>query len=67
MHYRHSGHRYVRSFEPDESWYWDYRNQELTSGPDLAPPQHRPRDQPVPGPAGAVPPDWRRYIHRPNH
>lgn len=62
-HYESSGHRYVRSFEPGESWYWDYETQAPTSGPDLAPPQHRPLDQPAPGPRGAVPTDWRRHIH----
>jgi hypothetical protein len=63
-HYRQTGHRYVRSFEPGESWYWDYATGSFTRGPSLAPPQHRPEDQPVPGPEGAVPADWRRYVHR---
>lgn len=62
-HYAQSGHRYVRSFEPRQSWYWDYVTKEQTRGPDLAPPQHRPLDQPAPGPKGAVPPDWRQRIH----
>jgi len=61
-HYESTGHRYVRSFEPGESWYWDYESQLLTTGPDLAPPQHRPLDQPAPGPRGAVPSDWRSRI-----
>lgn len=63
-HYGQTGHRYVRSFEPGESWYWDYATGSFTQGPDLAAPLHRPEDQPVPGPAGAVPADWRRRIHR---
>lgn len=61
-HFQASGHRYVRSFEPRESWYWDYQNEAMATGPDLAPPEHRPLDQPVPGPAGAVPADWRSRI-----
>lgn len=61
-HHRETSHRYVRSFEPGESWYWDYRDEVARTGPDLAPPQHRPVDQPVPGPPGAVPPDWRDHI-----
>lgn len=63
-HHRQTGHRYVRSFEPGESWYWDYATGSFAQGPELAPPQHRPEDQPVPGPEGAVPVDWRRRIHR---
>src|SRR5690625_1428867 len=62
-HYKETGHRYVRSFEPGESWYWDYEGQAVLEGPELTPPQHRPTDQPVPGPAGAVPLDWRERIN----
>ncbi|MHA6618834.1 UBP-type zinc finger domain-containing protein [Pseudonocardia sp. DLS-67] len=62
-HFRATGHPLVRSFEPGESWFWDYRAGTLREGPDLAGPQHRPEDQPVPGPAGRVPEDWRAHIH----
>lgn len=62
-HHRSTDHRYVRSFEPGESWYWDYQSEQVTSGPDLAPPLHHPVDQPAPGPQGAVPADWRQHIH----
>ena len=61
-HHRDTGHRYIRSFEPGEDWYWDYQTETTITGPDLAPPQHRPPEQPKPGPAGAVPPDWRDRI-----
>jgi hypothetical protein len=30
----------------------------------LADPQSHPEDQPTPGPAGAVPDDWREHIHQ---
>ncbi|WP_109474590.1 UBP-type zinc finger domain-containing protein [Ornithinimicrobium cavernae] len=63
-HYRQTGHPLVQSFEPGEDWFWDYGAQEMTDGPELAPPGARPDDQPVPGPAGAVPQDWRDRIHR---
>jgi hypothetical protein len=53
-----NGHPVVRSFEPDEAWFWDYRAERYARGPILAPPLHHPIDQPVPGPAGSVPPDW---------
>jgi hypothetical protein len=58
-----TGHRLVQSFEPGEDWYWDYESDGYYDGPRLADPQHRPDDQPVPGPAGRVPTDWRRHIH----
>lgn len=61
-HYESTGHRYIRSFEPHQSWYWDYGTEQRITGPDLAPPQHRPPEQPAPGPRGAVPPDWRDHV-----
>jgi hypothetical protein len=53
----------MRSFEPGEDWWWDFETQEYAEGPDLAPPANHPENQPVPGPAGAVPPDWQRQLH----
>jgi len=59
-----TGHPVIRSFEPGESWFWSYaENQLYESGPDLAPPEHHPVGQPVPGPAGRVPPDWQSRLH----
>jgi hypothetical protein len=58
-----SGHPVIRSFEPGEAWFWDYRTQQSFEGPELAPPQHHPEQQPAPGPAGRVPADWRDRIH----
>ncbi len=62
-HFRSSGHPLVRSFEPGEDWFWDYRTDEASDGPDLAPPLHHPTDQGVPGPTDRVPVDWRDHIH----
>ncbi|TIC87602.1 hypothetical protein E8D34_07885 [Nocardioides sp. GY 10113] len=62
-HARQAGHRYVQSFEPGESWFWDYVDESFVAGPALADPQHRPLDQAVPGPAGRVPEDWRHQLH----
>ena len=60
-----TGHPLIRSFEPGEAWFWNYRTSEMyQGGPALAPPQHHPADQPVPGPAGRVPPDWQAHLHR---
>jgi hypothetical protein len=53
----------VRSYEPDEDWFWDFRAGDEVAGPELAPPNHHPLDQPTPGPAGRVPADWERHLH----
>ncbi len=59
-----SGHRLIRSFEPGEMWFFDYVDQQLFEhGPDLAPPEHRPDTQPVPGPGDRVPADWADQLH----
>jgi hypothetical protein len=57
------GHPVVQSFEPGEDWFWDYPEQRAFLGPALAAPESHPWDQPVPGPAGRVPPDWRSRLH----
>jgi len=57
------GHPVARSFEPVEDWFGDYVAGEPVEGPELAPPQHHPLDQPTPGPEGRVPPDWRSHLH----
>ena len=64
-HARATGHRFVRSFEPGEEWFWDYRAEQfIERGPALTAPQHHPLDQPAPGPAGRVPADWTAHLHR---
>ncbi|GAA3170715.1 MULTISPECIES: UBP-type zinc finger domain-containing protein [Streptomyces] len=64
-HYRATGHPVVRSYEPGEDWFWNYATDALhESGPELAPPLSHPADQPSPGPAGRVPEDWARALHR---
>ncbi|HEY2553304.1 MAG TPA: UBP-type zinc finger domain-containing protein [Streptosporangiaceae bacterium] len=62
-HAASEGHQLIRSFEPGEDWFWDFVTEQFYDGPELAPPQHHPADQPVPGPAGKVPPDWRQHLH----
>ncbi len=57
-----SGHPVIRSFEPGEDWFWNYRTNEYIEGPHLAPPQHHPLNQPVPGPAGRVPANWQDLL-----
>jgi hypothetical protein len=59
-----TGHPIIQSFEPGETWFWNFETQELyEAGPALAPPRHHPADQPVPGPAGRVPRDWQAHLH----
>jgi hypothetical protein len=53
----------IHSFEPGEDWFWDYASDDEVDGPPLAPPTYHPLDQPTPGPAGRVPPDWERHLH----
>jgi Zn-finger in ubiquitin-hydrolases and other protein len=62
-HSHETGHPYVQSFEPGEDWFWSFADDGYFEGPELAPPTSHPADQPVPGPAGAVPPGWQRMLH----
>ena len=58
-----TGHPMIRSFEPGETWFYDYRSGEMLDGPELAEPQSHPAGQSVPGPAGAVPDDWQQHLN----
>ena len=59
-----TGHAVIQSFEPGEDWFWDYRAEEyVEDGPRLAPPRSHPEQQPVPGPTGRVPADWRSRLN----
>jgi hypothetical protein len=62
-HYEATGHRIMRSFEPGEDWFWDYAAEQSIEGPRLAPPEHHPISQPVPGPARRVPDNWESQLH----
>jgi Zn-finger in ubiquitin-hydrolases and other protein len=63
QHAADTGHPIMCSFEPGETWFWDFATDQAVSGQPLAPPRHRPVGQPAPGPAGRVPKDWRRRLH----
>ena len=56
-------HPIAQSYEPGEDWFYDYSSDQVGEGPELAAPTSHPLDQPVPGPAGRVPPDWERLLH----
>jgi hypothetical protein len=62
-HYHETSHPVMRSFEPGEDWFYDYRRQAYVSGPALAPPVAHPVGQRAPGPPNRVPPDWRERLH----
>lgn len=62
-HYHQTQHPFIQSFEPGENWFYSYPDDTMDTGPELAPPHSRPHHQPVPGPAGRVPKDWRERIH----
>lgn len=61
-HYRATGHRVIRTYEPGEDWFWDYQTHSFARGPRLAPPESHPETQSVPGPAERVPDDWRDIL-----
>ncbi len=61
-HFHATGHAVVRSFEPGEDWFYDYRSGNYVNAPELSPPRSHPKSQPAPGPVGNVPSDWRRYV-----
>jgi hypothetical protein len=63
-HFKQTGHPVVQSFEPGEDWFWNYETEQAAYGPELAPATSHPADQPAPGPAGAVPSDWRTKLNR---
>lgn len=63
-HNRETGHPVIRSFEPGEVWFYDYRDESMGRGPDLAPPLARPEAQGAPAPADRVPDDWQEKLHR---
>ena len=62
-HFAESGHPVIQSFEPGEDWFWNYQSEKYENGPRLSGPNHHPLDQPVPGPAGAVPANWQEQLH----
>lgn len=62
-HARDTGHPIIRSFEPGEVWFYDFRDESMARGPELAPPTSRPEDQPVPAPADRVPEDWMEQLN----
>ena len=61
-HFHETGHPVISNFEPDEVWFYDFRNDTVIDGPNLLPPHFHPLDQPTPGPAGKVPRNWMELL-----
>ena len=53
----------MQSFEPGEDWFWDFEQNQVVDGPELAAPREHPSTQPTPGAAGAVPADWTQRLN----
>jgi hypothetical protein len=63
-HYQKTAHPILQSFEPGEDWFYDYRTEQFSDGPELVRPHAHPANQPAPGPQGRVPRDWRAKLHQ---
>jgi hypothetical protein len=62
-HFHATHHPVITSFEPDETWFYDYRSKTFFDGPELAPPNSHPRTQAIPGPLEYLPSDWEDQLH----
>jgi hypothetical protein len=63
-HFKETGHPVINSFEPGESWFYNYPDDGFhESGPALAAPDSHPASQTVPGPADRVPRDWQSRLN----
>ncbi len=61
-HFNATGHPVIASFEPGETWFYNYETGDFIDGPHIAPPRWHPEDQPVPGPRGKVPTGWQALL-----
>ena len=52
----------IRSFEPGETWFWNYDSNESFTGPRLAAPEAHPLDQAAPGPQSRLPANWQELL-----
>jgi Zn-finger in ubiquitin-hydrolases and other protein len=62
-HFFATGHPIIASYEPGETWFYDFKTKDTLQSEKLAPPRWHPEEQPVPGPAGKVPADWESQLH----
>ncbi|MET0715116.1 MAG: UBP-type zinc finger domain-containing protein [Microbacterium sp.] len=64
QHAAQTRHPVIRSFEPGEDWFWDYRTNDFVDGPQMAPPESHPESQTVPGPAERLPQNWETLLEQ---
>ena len=57
-HFRTTEHPIIASFEPGETWFYNYETEQMFEAEPLAAPRWHAAKQPAPGPAGKVPADW---------
>lgn len=62
-HFHATSHPFMQSFEPGEDWFFDFRDESMAYGPELAAPTSHPEDQVAPAPRDRVPANWRDLIH----
>lgn len=62
-HFKASGHPYIQSFEPGESWFWNFETETVSEGPELTGPDSHPEEQPIPGPVDRLPGDWQQHLN----
>jgi hypothetical protein len=62
-HARETGHPVIRTFEPGETWFWNFETNDFTDGPQLVAPLEHPLTQTTPGPAPRVPSNWQQLLH----
>ena len=62
-HFKATGHPYIQSFEPGESWFWNFETETASEGPALSDPDSHPDGQPVPGPVERLPADWQQHLN----
>ena len=62
-HAAETGHPIVASYEPLQTWFYNYEKQKIVRGMKLQPPRWHPDTQAVPGPEGRVPDNWEALLH----
>jgi hypothetical protein len=62
-HAAESGHNIIMSFEPLQSWFFDYTEQRVFRARKLLPPLSRPKEQAAPGPRERVPDGWEKFLN----
>jgi hypothetical protein len=62
-HWHETGHPIIQSFEPGETWFWNYQKDAYLLGEKLAEPRQHPVGQAVPGPQNRVPPNWESLLN----